>query len=350
MTMDAALRELASGSGPAALVTVARASGSTPRGAGSRMVLRADGSLVGTVGGGLPEARARERALACLAGRGRDLLRVEMKGEEAAGPDLICGGELEFWIEAVVDRGGYAAVAAAVDRNEACLIVSSAAGGCVAVLDAGGGLLWGSLEGLHSGARAAAAAATRAGGLPQLDEEAGLLYSTVEPPDTLLILGGGHVGLALARTAVALSFKTTVADPRPEFSDPGRFPGEVECLRLPFVDAIKAFGFGPSASVVIVSPGHLGDLECARAVLARSYRYAGLIGSRRKCRMLLSQLKAEGFPADKVEGLRAPIGLDIAAESPEEIAISIAAELIAVRRAASSLGWIDEDRRRRREG
>jgi len=314
------------------------------------MALRGDGAIVGTVGGGLPEARARERALACLAeGRGA-VLKVEMKGEQAAGSELICGGELEFWIEICSDRSPYAAAAASIEGGKACVIVSSPTSGCLAVIDGAGVVLYGGAAGLGAAALdTAALEASRASGLPALSQKDGLLYSPLEPAERLLILGGGHVGLALARAAGALSFRITVADPRPEFSNPLRFPAGVECLCLPFVEAIAAFPFGPSASVVIVSPGHLGDLECARAILGRDYRYAGLIGSRRKSRMLLAQLEAEGFPPHKVASLRAPIGLDIAAETPEEIAVSIAAELIAVRRSAASLSWIDGDRKRRRE-
>jgi xanthine dehydrogenase accessory factor len=345
MVIDAALRELASGSGSIALVTVARVSGSAPRSAGSRMALRPDGSIVGSVGGGLPEARARERALLCLAEAKAATLLVEMRGEAAVGPELICGGEAELWIEVPSNRSAYAAAVAAVDRGESIVLVSSPSRGLVAALDGGGRALAGSAADLDQ----AALAASRESGLPLVSDADGLLYSPIEPPERLLILGGGHVGLALARVATALSFQTAVADPRSEYSEPSRFPAEVECRTAPFVEAIEAFPFGPRASVVIVSPGHLGDLECARAILKKEYRYAGLIGSRRKCRMLIAQLKAEGFPPEKAEGLRAPIGLDIGAETPEEIAVAIAAELIAVRRGAASLGWIDEDRRRRRE-
>ena len=82
----------------------------------------------------------------------------------------------------------------------------------------------------------------------------------------------------------------------------------------------------------VVSPGHSTDLECVRALLKREYRYAGFIGSRRKVRMILDQAASEGFPADKVKALRAPIGVDIGAETPAEIAVAILAELIATRR------------------
>jgi xanthine dehydrogenase accessory factor len=310
------------------------------------MAVRRDGTIVGTVGGGQPEARAREEARACIAEGRHASIRVEMRGAEAAGPELICGGLVEIWIEFLAGTASsrlYSAAAAAVDRGVAVVIASSAGAGCVAVLGDDGRVLAGSGKGLDPSAVSRA----RESGLPVLSGD-GLLYAPVEGPDRLLVLGGGHVGLALAQAADALSFKTTVADPRPEYSDPLRFPSGVECLNLEFSEAIEGFPFGPSAYVVIVSPGHLGDLECARAVLTKEYRYAGFIGSRRKCRMIIEELIAEGLSREKAEALRAPIGLDIGAETPEEIAVAIAAELIAVRRNSVSLAWIDADRKRRR--
>jgi xanthine dehydrogenase accessory factor len=354
MIVDDALRELVSGSGPVALVTLARASGSTPRDSGSRMLVRPDGSIVGTVGGGKPEARARERALELLRMVGAErrearcaTLHIEMTGSSATGVDLICGGTADMWLELVEDRSLYAAALEAVDRGEAVVLAASAGEGCLALLSPGGEVL-----ARASGARAAfdraAATSAASSGLCALGESDGLLYAPVEPPERLLILGGGHVGLALARIAQGLSFRPTVADPRPEYSEPSRFPSGVECLRAGFAEAIGAFPAGPSVYAVVVSPGHLGDLECARALMAREYRYVGVIGSRRKTRMIIDALISEGFDRGKAEALRMPIGLDIGAQTPGEIAISIAAEMIAVRRGSASLKNIDLDRLQRR--
>jgi xanthine dehydrogenase accessory factor len=343
MTIDAALRDVSSSTGPLALVTVAKVSGSAPRHEGSRMAVRPDGTIIGTVGGGKPEARASQEALTCLASGVNATLSVDMTGAEATGADLICGGVAEMWIELVEDRSLYAAAAAAIERGESVVIASSARSGCIAVVGEDGSLLAGSARGLDEEALSRG----RESGLVQFGADA-LLYSPVEPPDLLLILGGGHVGLALARASIGLSFRTTVADPRPEFADPSRFPPEVKCLRAGFAEAIEGFRFGPSTYVVIVSPGHLGDLECARAVLSKEYRYAGFIGSRRKSRMLIEELVAEGFDREKAEALRAPIGLDIGAETPEEIAVAIVAEIIAVRRNAPSMAGVDAERKRRR--
>lgn len=349
MIIDAALRAAASGPYPLALVTVARVEGSAPRHSGSRMAVFPDGAIVGTVGGGKPEARSREEALAALRRGSNGTLKIEMTGAEARGADLICGGVVEIWIEVVLAGGSYAAAAEAIDSGRSVLIAASASEGCLAVFDQEGGLLAGGAAALDGEAAldAASVGAALKAEFPAIGPK-GILYQLVEPRERLLILGGGHVGLALAREAERLSFGVSVADPRPEFSDASRFPAGVECRTQDFVEAIASFPFGSSAYVVIVSPGHLGDLECARAVLAREYRYAGFIGSRRKTRMLIEELVAEGFERAKVEALRAPIGLDIGAETPEEIAVAIAAELIAVRRRAATLAWIDEDRKRRR--
>ncbi|MCI0567092.1 MAG: XdhC/CoxI family protein [Acidobacteria bacterium] len=152
------------------------------------------------------------------------------------------------------------------------------------------------------------------------------------PPERLLIFGAGHVGAALAALTPALGFATTVLDDRPEFLEVGRFPGQVQLLRmgsgmsgdLPPVDA--------STYVAIVTRCHRTDLEALRRVLGTSAGYVGLIGSRRKVRVIVERLRREGFSESRLSGLRAPIGIPVGACTPEEIAVSIAAEMIQLRR------------------
>jgi xanthine dehydrogenase accessory factor len=330
MIVDAAIRELASSSGKIALVTLARTSGSTPREAGSRMLVRADGSALGTVGGGKGEARAIEEALACLASGRNSVLRFEMTGAEAKGVDVICGGVAEFWIEVVDSRRPYVQAIAEIDRGRSCVLASGAEKGSLGLLSSEDG------------------SPARGEGPAFFDESGSILYSPLEPPEKLLILGGGHVGLALARAASPLSFAVTVADPRSEYSNPERFPEGVECLSAEYGEVISSFPSGLKTYVVVVSPGHLGDLDCARSLLRGEYRYIGIIGSRRKSGMLIEALVAEGFPRERVEALRMPIGLDIGALTPEEIAVAILAEIIAVRHDSPFMAWADTERRTRR--
>jgi xanthine dehydrogenase accessory factor len=158
----------------------------------------------------------------------------------------------------------------------------------------------------------------------------------VFPQEKLIILGGGHVGQALAAMAAGLDFEVTVVDDRTHFAAPGRFPPAVRTLCAGYAEAIGAFPFDSATYAVIVTRGHLFDLECIRGVLARKYRYAGFIGSARKSKLLKAQAVSDGFEKSRVDTLHAPIGLDIAAETPAEIAVSILGEIVAVRRNAGT--------------
>ena len=152
------------------------------------------------------------------------------------------------------------------------------------------------------------------------------------PPERLLIFGGGHVGKALAWLAPDLGFAATVLDDRPEFLQIGRFPDRVAVCRtgpdftgdLPPIDG--------ATYVAIVSRCHRTDLAALRRVASSPAVYVGLIGSRRKVRMVISRLQSEGIPAASLDRVHAPIGLPIGACTPGEIAVSIAGEMIRVRR------------------
>ncbi|MGO8692262.1 MAG: XdhC family protein [Rectinemataceae bacterium] len=334
------------------LVTVVAASGSVPRHAGSKMAVLSDGSIVGTVGGGVLESRAIERARECMTSRRSDCLTVELTGAEALGAVPVCGGVAELWLEYVDDPSLFRAAAAALEAGRTVVLASPRSQGrprCAAVFDAKGSILAGidggpkgGLEGEPEAARAAVSGQATMGGAAEI------FYDPILPPERLLVLGGGHVGKAVARFAEGLEFKVTIADDRPQFADPGRFSGGVEVLEGRFADVIERFPFGPSTYALVVTPGHLSDLDCMRAIMRREYRYAGLIGSKRKVRMIFEQLIAEGFDRSRVEAVYSPVGLDIGAETPEEIAVSILAEMIAVRHESPALAAMEVERRRRR--
>ena len=156
------------------------------------------------------------------------------------------------------------------------------------------------------------------------------------PPERLLVFGAGHVGAALAALTATLGFATTVLDDREEFLRPSRFPGSVELRRMGSgfigdLPAVDAFTY-----VAIVTRCHRSDLDALRRVLGTSAGYIGLIGSKRKVRIIVERLRREGYPETRLSELRAPIGIPIGACTPAEIAVSIAAEMIQLRRDAVS--------------
>jgi xanthine dehydrogenase accessory factor len=339
------LQALLAEPGALVLCTVLRVKGSAPRHAGSKMLVGPQGRLLGSVGGGRGEALALTTCAERL-GTGRpSILDIDMQGMEVEGPDMVCGGTSRILVEPLGSRAPYLRAMALLRTGEPVVLVKRLATGETALMDAG--CAW--VEGALPGANPAFAGQALASGLPVLAEEAGLLYDPLLPEEKLLILGGGHVGCALAALAPGLGFTVTVGDDRSAFLEPRRFPQGVAVLGGTYTDIVARFAFDASTSVVIVTRGHLWDLECVRAVLPRPYRYAGFMGSLRKTRLVLEQVATEGFDPAKVDALRAPIGLELGAETPEELAVAIAAELIAARRKAPCLEAAHRARKARRQ-
>ena len=159
----------------------------------------------------------------------------------------------------------------------------------------------------------------------------GILTIPVSRPGTVWLLGGGHVSQALAAVLAPLDFRVAVYDDRPEFTGEDRFPLAVKRVAAPFGELRRHVPLGPDDYLVIMTRGHQADFEVLRETLRAPVRYLGCIGSRRKLALCRDRLLAEGFTEAEYARLHAPIGLAIGAETPEEIAVSIAAELIAVR-------------------
>jgi xanthine dehydrogenase accessory factor len=158
------------------------------------------------------------------------------------------------------------------------------------------------------------------------------------PDPRLYIIGAGHVGWHLSRIAGDTGFKLHIVDDREKFANRERFPGAEEVVAEPIPEWVERADIASSAYVVIVTRGHQHDLDALRALAGRDLKYLGLIGSRAKVARIYSALAAEGVPVEQLERVHAPIGLDIGAVTPAEIAISILAELIAVRRGSAVEG------------
>ncbi len=182
-----------------------------------------------------------------------------------------------------------------------------------------------------------------------IHSEVRLMFERIEPEPRLVICGAGHVGAALARLGGFLRYRVTLIDDRSEFLTRERFPDQqIELLTAEDWAATvrKAIGSGRGVSIAVVTRGHNEDEECMRAVITSDADYIGLIGSKRRTNIVLERLRQAGAADEKLRKVRAPVGLDIRAVSPEEVALSILAEIVAERRGGKGLSlsaWRRED-------
>jgi len=166
------------------------------------------------------------------------------------------------------------------------------------------------------------------------------------PPPELVIVGAGHIARPLCRTGAMLGFRVRVLDDRPEFATRERFPEAEEVRGADFADPFRGVAVGPGTYVVLVTRGHRYDFEALRGLLLGPAlpAYVGMVGSRRRVRAALEQLAREGIPGERLRQVYAPIGLDIGAETPEEIAVAIAAEVVRARRGGTGVSLRDRER------
>jgi len=163
-------------------------------------------------------------------------------------------------------------------------------------------------------------------------DEFEVMIEVTERPATLVIVGGGHVGQSVAAIAAQAGFSVVVLDDREAFASRERFPMADQVICGDFVEELRRFPIDANTYVVLVSRGHKQDELSLREVVRSDAAYVGMIGSLRRVSTVLTHLSREGHPREVLERVHTPIGLDIGAETPEEIAVSIVAELIAVRR------------------
>jgi len=340
--MDDVLRELIATleqGRTAALAVILTQEGSAPRSAGSRMLLVDGGTggaaiAAGTVGGGLVEARVMAAGAEVLATGGRRVVAFDLSGELAAGADMICGGRLRVFLERAApgDLPLWRRLAETLGRGGRCLRLTPLDGKGMTLLLPDGICGDEPAPGLERAAREAGAAMAAAAPL----EHAGRTYA-LEPfaaATPLFIFGAGHVSRPTARVAALCGFAVTVLDDRPEFASPERFPEARTRVLASFAEGFAGLGVEAGAFVVIVTRGHVHDAAVLALALRTPAAYVGMIGSRRKRDAVYARLRGQGFDAAELARVHCPVGLGIGAETPEEIAVSIVAEMIQVRAAA----------------
>jgi xanthine dehydrogenase accessory factor len=241
-----------------ALATIVHTNGSIPSYESSRMLVRDDGSIVGTIGGGCVEAEVWAAAKEVMQIEQPRKMTFNLNQDAAYDSGLICGGTLEIFVEPIL------------------------------------------------------------------------------PQPLLYIFGGGHISSAVARVAGASGFSVNVVDDREAFSNTERFP-MADKLYTTYEDAFAQIVPNSSSYLLIVTRGHRDDMRVLAWAVRTDARYIGMIGSKRKVLSVYKALEKEGHSPEEFERVHAPVGLDIGALTPEEIAVSITAELIAVRRNAAGL-------------
>lgn len=300
----------------AVLCCILSSSGSAPRGAGAKMAVFADGSILGTIGGGAAERQAIEKALRIFDGSSAGSCRFDLAAGQLGDVGMICGGEVTVSFRllpaAPQELAELDAVCAALGRRENAWLLCRITGGAM-----------GPLSVAHTG-EVENDLLQRA---PVYLPDAGWYAEPLTRTETVYIVGGGHVGAALARLLPQVGFSVVVYDEREELLARGAYPGAALCCGS-FADFTRQVRVTENDYVVVMTPGHLDDRLVLAQVLETSACYIGCIGSRRKVELTNQALLAQGFDAGNIARIHAPIGLEIFAETPEEIAVSIAAELI----------------------
>jgi xanthine dehydrogenase accessory factor len=239
----------------AALVTIVSTSGSTPREEGAKMLVRADGSILGSIGGGGMEARVCELAAEVMRKGKPNRFQLSLTEGEGEGMGMICGGDMDIFIEPVLSA------------------------------------------------------------------------------PTLYLFGGGHMSLPIAKIGKLLNFRVVVVDDREEFANPERFPEADIVIAEDFDKVFPKLKIKETGAIVVVTREHQYDELVLERALGTPAGYIGMLGSKTKNKAVFAKLRAKGIPQEQLDRVHAPIGLGINAETPEEIAVSILAEIIQVRRA-----------------
>ena len=320
------------------MATLVATEGSSPRSTGSRMWVDEAGRIVGSVTiGGCVDARVIEASTRALENGEPALLTMALGDEDAWAIGMTCAGTIEVLVEPVDPADPVArALGVASDEVEAgrtAVIVATLAGAPSRLVVKEGGGTAGTLgdAALDDAAMREAAGLLEEGtsGVRSVGGQR-LYFERHAPPLTLVVFGATHVAMPLVSLGGVMGLRTVVVDGRDVFATRDRFPGADELIVGMPSELAERMPLGRQSLVVLLSHDYKYDLPVLRAVLASDAAYVGVLGSRRRGKALLEFLSEEGVPADQLARVRIPVGLDLGGSSPEEIALSVLAEAIAV--------------------
>lgn len=324
---------------PLAYTALVETRGSTPQKAGAAMLVFPDGSQVGTLGGGCVEAEVKRRALKLIDENRREILTFQLDSDYGWDDGLICGGRMTMLVDPMAAEGDPAyfrflreTVLTGQGTTEAIVYDAEASLGTAGdryLLDGKGNLIASRAVGeppasLLENLRPLA-------DRPRPYVAGGISYLPRLKRCRLIVVGAGHVGQKVADLAADADFDVWVIDDRESCCNPERFPKAKRLIVNPINDALANLDVDPDAFCIIVTRGHNHDEEALFHLAETNARYVGLIGSKRKIKLIFEDLLAEGISREALERVRAPLGLDIGSQTVPEIAISIVAELIRFR-------------------
>ena len=332
---------------PCVLATVVRTKGSTPQKAGAMLLVKDDGSGLGTLGGGCVEGDIWFAAKEMLRqGGGPEFKDYYLNEDIAARDGLVCGGTMYFYLEPLRSMEDFLPlgdeILEAYDGGEPvglATVVNSPGHpqrlGAKLLLRADG-TVSGSLGAadLDEPALESAHRIAQIGNTESISTEDGteIFVEGFTTPPTLVMVGGGHVGKATADLANNLGYRVYLVDDRPEFCNEERFPYAEQTVVTPYEQWADHLSINVNSYVVVATRGHRYDDMALESALKTRARYIGLLGSRRKTLMIYRRLIEQGVTKERIKEVYAPIGLNIGALTPEEIAVSIMSEVIMVRR------------------
>jgi xanthine dehydrogenase accessory factor len=332
---------------PCVLATVVRTKGSTPQKAGAKLLVRQDGTGVGTLGGGCVEGDIWFAAKEILRLNGGAEFKDYYLNEDIAARDgLVCGGTMYFYLEPLRDQKDFITVGneilEAYDGGQPvslATVVNAIDGGPALgskLLLRSDGTVSGSFGNAEFDAQvievSRKVADIGSNESFNLSDGTEVFVDGFTTPPTLVMVGGGHVGKATADLAYSLGYRVYLVDDRPEFCNEERFPYAEERVIETYDKWTDHLDLNVNSFVVVATRGHRFDDMALESALKTRARYIGVLGSRRKTIMIYRRLLQQGVPLERIKEVYAPIGLNIGAVEPEELAVSIMSEIIMVRR------------------
>jgi xanthine dehydrogenase accessory factor len=311
------------------IATVIARAGSAPRDVGAKMFVGEDGELYGTIGGGRLEHGAYQEAMSMMGKGASKVLHIRMDAKEVASNGMICGGDIHVLLEPVLEKYRllYGRLKYLERREERGVLVTRFDKNNFSktlveedLTMNGDDISQNDLKAFLQHLRETKPCVTD-----------GLVIEPLQVSVALYIFGAGHVSQYIAKIANMVDFSVTVIDDREEFANKERFPDANEIIVDNFQNVFNRLKFTGKEFVTIVTRGHQYDAGVLGETMKRQTRYIGMIGSKRKVAIVFDHMKKSGFSDEAIKRVHAPIGLTIHAETPQEIAVSIVAELIKVR-------------------